>query len=92
MDPEQFSDCFIGWMRSVHDMADGDVIASDEKILRGSYLRDERQVTIHMVNSSAYANQMVLGQLKTANKSSEITAIPELIDRDPLVYINAMGC
>lgn len=32
-----------------------------------------------MVSAYASANQLVLGQLKTNNKSSEITAIPELI-------------
>jgi len=96
IDPEQFSDCFIGWMRSVHEMTQGDVIAIDGKTLRGSYTRDDRQATIHMVNAFACANQVVLGQIKTADKSNEITAIPELIDlldvSGTLVSIDAMGC
>lgn len=96
VDPEQFGDCFIGWMRSVYETTEGEVIAIDGKTLRGSYTRDDRQATIHMVNAFACANQVVLGQLKTANKSNEITAIPELIDlldvQGTLVSIDAMGC
>lgn len=96
VDPEQFGDCFIGWMRSVYEMSEGEVIAIDGKTLRGSYSRDDRQATIHMVNAFACANQVVLGQLKTADKSNEIIAIPELIDlldiQGTLVSIDAMGC
>ena len=49
-----------------------------------------------MISAYASANQLVLGQLKTARKSNEITAIPELIQRlelrGALVTIDAMGC
>lgn len=96
IDPEQFSDCFMGWMRAVHEMSDGDVIAIDGKTLRGSYSRDDRHATIHMVNAFACANQVVLGQVKTDKKSNEITAIPELISlldvKGTLVSVDAMGC
>lgn len=96
IDPEQFGDCFIGWMRHVYTISKGDVIAIDGKTLRSSYSRDDRQATIHMVNAFACANQVVLGQVKTADKSNEITAIPELIAlldvQGTLVSIDAMGC
>ncbi len=49
-----------------------------------------------MVNAFACANKVVLGQVKTSEKSNEITAIPELIQlldvQDTLVSIDAMGC
>lgn len=49
-----------------------------------------------MVSAYASANQLVLGQLKTDDKSNEITAIPELIKmldlRGALVTIDAMAC
>lgn len=96
IDPEQFGDCFISWMRAVHEMSAGDVIAIDGKTLRGSYSRDDRHATIHMVNAFACANQVVLGQVKTDEKSNEITAIPELISlldvQGTLVSVDAMGC
>ena len=35
---------------------------------------------VHMVSALANANQVVLGKIKTEEKSHEITAIPELIE------------
>jgi hypothetical protein len=74
-----------GWT-DIHEYADGhhdwfkkQGFLIDGKTLRGSYSREDRQATIHMVNAFACANQLVLGQLKTADKSNEISAIPELI-------------
>ena len=44
----------------------------------------------------ASANKVILGQLKTDEKSNEITAIPQLLDLLSLsgciVTIDAMGC
>lgn len=49
-----------------------------------------------MVSAYAAANKIVLGQIKTAAKSNEITAIPELLTlldiKGCLVSIDAMGC
>lgn len=96
IDPEQFRQCFINWMQAVHELTEGGLIAIDGKTLRSSYSRNARHSTIHMVNAFACANKVVLGQVKTAEKSNEITAIPELIrllDIDgALVSIDAMGC
>lgn len=55
-----------------------------------------RASTIHMISAYASSNKLVLGQLKTEQKSNEITAIPELIKmldiRGALVTIDAMAC
>jgi predicted transposase YbfD/YdcC len=49
-----------------------------------------------MVSDFSAANGVVLGQVKTAEKSKEITAIPELLKplnlQGCLVTIDAMGC
>jgi len=49
-----------------------------------------------MISAYAAANKVVLGQLKTAKKSNEITAIPELLTllyiKGGLVSIDAIGC
>jgi predicted transposase YbfD/YdcC len=51
---------------------------------------------IHLVNAWATANQLVLGQVRTSDKSDEITAIPELLRvldlAGCIVTIDAMGC
>lgn len=94
--PETFQKCFLNWMRSVHKLTQGEVVAIDGKTLRGSYNRSARGSTIHMISAYASANQLVLGQLKTDAKSNEITAIPALIKmlelRGALVTIDAMAC
>jgi predicted transposase YbfD/YdcC len=94
--PEQFRECFIKWMSSINEMTKGELVATDGKVLRGSYNRDDRLSTIHMVSAYATANKVVIGQLKTDAKSNEITAIPELTKlldiKGCSVSIDAMGC
>ena len=96
IDPDSFHTCFINWMSAVHSLTDGQVVAIDGKTLRGSYNRDDRASTIHMISAYASSNKLVLGQLKTEQKSNEITAIPELIKlldiKGALVTIDAMAC
>lgn len=96
IEPEQFHECFLNWMQSVHTLTEGQVIAIDGKTLRGSYNREDRTSTIHMVSAYASSNKLVLGQIKTDQKSNEITAIPELLKmldlRGALVTIDAMAC
>lgn len=47
--PAAFQECFLNWMRSVHKLTQGEVVAIDGKTLRGSYNRSERGSTIHMI-------------------------------------------
>ncbi len=93
---QAFRQCFLDWMQAVHLPTQGEVVAIDGKTLRGSYNRDDRYSTIHMISAYASTNQIVLGQQKTDNKSNEITAIPKLIQmldlRGALVIIHAMAC
>jgi predicted transposase YbfD/YdcC len=94
--PEQFRECFLSWMNSVHQLTQGELVAIDGKTLRGSYNREDRNSTIHMISAYASANKLILGQLKTDKKSNEITAIPELLKmfdlRGSLVSIDAIAC
>lgn len=92
----QFQQCFMGWMKSVSELSEGQRIAIDGKRLCGSYNRDDRQSAIHMVNAFATENNVVLGQIKTQSKSNEITANPTLLNlldiKGCLISIDAMGC
>jgi len=51
---------------------------------------------IHLVNAWSNSYQMLLGQVKTEEKSNEIIAIPTLLDlleiEGATITINAMGC
>lgn len=72
----------------------GEIVSIDGKTVCGS--RDAKAKAIHMVSAWANTNQLVLGQVKTEEKSNEITAIPTLIEmlelKDCIVTIDAMGC
>lgn len=96
LEPSQFQQCFTNWMQAVTEHVDEELIAIDGKVLRGSYNRENRQSTIHMLSAFAAANGVVMSQVKTDAKSNEITAIPELFKlldiKGCLVSIDAIAC
>lgn len=96
IDPEEFKSCFMEWIRAISRMTKGDVIAVDGKTLRRSHDKSNGKSAIHMVSAWACANGLVMGQVKTREKSNEITAIPQLLKmleiEGCIVTIDAMGC
>jgi predicted transposase YbfD/YdcC len=96
INPEQFQQSFLGWIKSISNVTEGEVIAIDGKTLRHSYDHAQAQGAIQIVSAWATANRLVLGQVKVDSKSNEITAIPELLKvlslRGCIVTIDAMGC
>jgi predicted transposase YbfD/YdcC len=85
--PEEFQERFIEWIKAIEKLTAGQVIAIDGKQLRRSHDHDIGKAAIYMVSAWATTNQVVLGQRKVANKSNEITAIPEL-----LKLLDLAGC
>ena len=96
LDPVEFSRCFIRWVKAISEVTEGEVIAIDGKTLRRSFDRASGRAAIHMVSAWASINSVVLGQVKTEEKSNEITAIPKLLEllhlHGCIVTIDAMGC
>ena len=96
VNPKKFQECFIEWIKACHEATNGEVVAIDGKTVRSSYDKSKRKGPIHMVSAFATANGVVLGQIKTEEKSNEITAIPDLLElleiKGCLVTIDAMGC
>jgi len=96
IDPKQFGSCFVHWISQVCNIQAGELIAVDGKTVRGSYDRYHGKEAIHMVSAWATQLQVVLGQVKTDDKSNEITAIPELLRllelKGAIVSIDAAGC
>jgi predicted transposase YbfD/YdcC len=95
LNPEQFQDCFLHWVKSIAEVSEGEVIAIDGKTLRQSYDNANGKGAIQMVSAWATANRLVLGQCKVESKSNEITAIPKLLKmlelKGCIVTIDAMG-
>jgi len=96
LDPEQFQASFRRWIQTVAQQTNGQIIPIDGKTLRHSYVPGDPKAAIHMVSAWAASNRIVLAQVKTDEKSNEITAIPALLDLLALsgciVTIDAMGC
>src|SRR6266540_5206591 len=95
LDAEAFQRCFVAWVAALTG-APSDVIAIDGKTLRRSYQKKGAKAPIHMVSAFAARQRLVLGQVKVAEKSNEIVAIPALLAmmaiEGAIVTIDAMGC
>jgi predicted transposase YbfD/YdcC len=94
--PEPFERCLVSWITALHEVTAGQLVAIDGKTLRQSFDKAGAKSALHMVSAWATANKISLGQVAVAEKSNEITAIPELLEvlelQGALVTIDAMGC
>jgi predicted transposase YbfD/YdcC len=94
LDPAAFQACFRAWMESLSAALGLKQVAIDGKTLCGS--KTNKLGALHLVSAWATANQLSLGQVAVAEKSNEITAIPQLLDlldvHGAFVSIDAMGC
>lgn len=96
--PDQFEASFQSWVQSITKRFHQEVVGIDGKSMRGSYTdgTDKNKDMLHIVSAWASQNNLILGQVKTYDKSNEITAIPELLKTLELtgciVTIDAMGC
>lgn len=95
LDANIFEKCFIEWVKTIR-LPGRDVIAIDGKTSRASHNKHKDIKPLHMVSAWAVKNRLCLGQVKTAEKSNEIEAIPRLLGMldiaDCIVTIDAMGC
>jgi predicted transposase YbfD/YdcC len=91
-----FQDCFQSWIKSVVKVTEGEIVSIDGKTHRRSHDKKNNKKALHLVSAWANKNNLVLGQVKTREKSNEITAIPELLKvlelKGCIVTIDAMGC
>ena len=95
INPKVFERCFQRWVQSIVETVGAQVIPIDGKTLRGSYDREQKKLPLHLVSAWASEHRIVLGQVKVADKSNEITAIPALLELLDLagciITIDAMG-
>ena len=95
LDAEAFQRCFVAWVAALTG-APAEVIAIDGKAVRRSYQKTGGKAPIHMVSAFAARQRLVLGQVKVAEKSNEISAIPKLLEmmaiEGAIVTIDAIGC
>lgn len=99
LQPAAFQKCFEEWIASgVEAEATGQrrLVAIDGKCCRRSHDGAKDLGPLHIVSAWASEQGIALGQVATDEKSNEITAIPELLQRldlsNAMVTIDAMGC
>jgi predicted transposase YbfD/YdcC len=95
--PDAFGRCFLGWVESMSDRLALKQIPIDGKAMRGSKRKTAAGYrTVQIVSAWASENGVTLAQVRTEEKSNEITAIPELLRlldvSGALVSIDAAGC
>lgn len=101
VNPAAFQDCFVQWLKSLRAKAaaatgvEQPVLAVDGKTLRRSHNRKKDLGALHSVSVWASEFGLSLGQVSCAEKSNEITAIPELLRlvdiKGTIITIDAMG-
>lgn len=85
--PEALERCFLGWMKQIVEGSGAQVIPIGGKTIKGSYDRNSKQSTLHVVSAWGSEHRLLLGQLKVASMSNEITEIPAL-----LKLLDISGC
>ena len=95
LNPTEFSTAFTKWVNEISQNKEG-VIALDGKVMRRTLDKVSGMSATHLVSAWSVENNFCLGQVKVADKSNEITAIPvllELIDiKGATITTDAMGC
>jgi predicted transposase YbfD/YdcC len=99
--PAAFQACFTTWLTSLRAAAthatgiEQPILAVDGKTLRRSHDRSNGLGALHAVSVWASEFGLSLGQVACAEKSNEITAIPELLRlvdvTGAIITIDAMG-
>lgn len=99
LQPQAFQRCFQDWIAQAFTTDDPTIrriIAIDGKSCRGSHDAAGGLGALHIVSAWASEEGIALGQVATADKSNEITAIPLLLEQidlaNTIVTIDAMGC
>jgi predicted transposase YbfD/YdcC len=92
LDPSEVFRCLNAWLEL--ERSKNETINIDGKTICGS--KNKEHKAFHVVSAWVADNQITLGQIKTEEKSNEITAIPKLLDlvdiNGSTVTIDAMGC
>jgi len=101
LNPAAFQACFVEWLGSLRDAAAAatgvtqPVMPVDGKCNRRSHDRARGLGALHSVSIWASEFGLSLGQVACAEKSNEITAIPELLKlvdiQGAIITIDAMG-
>lgn len=86
VDKESFNRCFMSWVSSVAQEAEGETVCIDGKTIRCASKMSDDALPIHILSAWADQNRMVIAQLQLEwqegkdKQENEIIAVPKLLD------------
>ena len=96
IDPEELSKILVTDGKTFLDTYKDELIAIDGKKIKGVSPKSKGNKGLYILNAWVSSSGICIGQSKVQDKSNEITAIPELLDKLEIsgstVSIDAMGC
>ena len=94
LEPKELETSFSLWIGETVKLMKGETVSIDGKTICAS--ADDENRAIHMVSAWANKQRLVLGQIKTDEKSNEIKAVPQLLDmlnvENCVITADAMSC
>lgn len=96
LDRKPLATSLCPWTKALQEATGGKLVALDGKPLRRTFAKKSGRKALRLVTAWASENGLTLGQSACAEKSHEITAIPQLLKLLNLpgctVTMDAMGC
>jgi predicted transposase YbfD/YdcC len=96
LNPVAFQKCLVAWIAALHEITQGQIIAIDGKAARAAMARAADKGPLCLVSAWATANHVVLGQVAGPAGSSELGALPKLLEllelSGAIVTLDALGC
>lgn len=91
LNPAALAECLYDWLG--RHRSEGSIVAINGKTIVAA---GESHKAYHVVSAFVAENQLTLGKITTAEKSNEITALPELLDlidvKGSIVIADATSC
>ena len=96
LNPLAFQKCLLAWVAALHETTQGQIIAIDGKAAREAMSRASDKGPLCLVSAWATANHVILGQVAGPAGSSELGALPALLEllelHGAIVTLDALGC
>jgi len=96
IDSGHFAECFENWSSSLRTLMNEDFIALDGKSIRSSLDKNKNKLPIHLMNVWSSMNSICLAQMRCDNKSNEVIAFEQLLEKLSLeectITADAMHC
>jgi len=96
IDPDEFMECFVDWLREAYLLVTGKHLALDGKAMRAAAEKSGGGITPYVISAYLCDVGITVAQIEIGEKKNEISELPRLIMMLDLegcdVTIDAIGC